>query len=90
MNNNGALINDIEVEIQLHKSKIERAKAEIKYHEDAILILEGKTEVCPYCDGEGKIMIVHRFMGPHKYISCRVCLGSGKVSKVAVHENRNE
>jgi len=73
--------NDIAVAIEIHKQRIIQHEKAIKYHTEAILRLQGKTEICPHCNGEGKVMTVHRFMGPHVYTKCLICKGTGKLTK---------
>lgn len=65
--------------IKWHEKMIKKAREDIRYREDEILKLKGKTEICPHCMGEGRIMTVHRFMGPHKYMVCPTCNGDGKI-----------
>lgn len=81
MNNDIEVDNDIEVEIQLHKMKIEQAVKKIKYHEDAILRLRGKTEICLHCNGEGKVEVGHSFTKGRIYVPCGTCNGVGKLTK---------
>ena len=37
--------------------------------------------VCPLCDGEGRVMTVHRFLPPHGYGRCGMCKGQGEIMK---------
>jgi len=70
-----------ESQIKEYKERIYKAKMEIDFCNDEINKLNGLTEICPHCDGEGKSMTIHRFMPPHKFMICRLCNGIGKITK---------
>ena len=43
--------------------------------------------VCPRCDGEGRVMTVHRFNPPHGYGRCGMCKGQGEIMKCVSCDN---
>ncbi len=63
------------------RTRIEIANAEIEFCNNEINELNGLIEICPNCEGEGKIMTVHRTFSPHGYMSCYLCRGKGKITK---------
>lgn len=74
-------IKELNNEIQCHKKEILYHEERINGLNDKILILSGKTEICPNCDGQGKIGIGHSFRNGIIYVKCHLCTGSGRLTK---------
>ncbi len=47
-------------------------------------ILPEGIYVCPRCDGEGRVITVHRMFGSHKYGICGMCKGTCEIRKCPV------
>ena len=62
---------------KLEKTRVERVVS-TKFIEKHLP--EG-VYACPHCDGSGKIMEIHRFRPPHKYMECGMCMGTGEIRK---------
>ncbi len=65
---------------KLEKTRVERVVSTTFIEK----ILPEGVYKCPRCDGEGKIMTVHRMFGPHKYGTCGMCRGTGEIKKCPV------
>lgn len=63
------------------ETRIQKAENEIEFCNNEINELNGFTEICPHCNGEGRFMTVHRTFSHHSYTSCYICGGKGKVTK---------
>lgn len=77
---------DKEIKIKEYIERIHKAKQEIEFCNNEIDKINGLTEICPHCKGEGKFMSIHRFMGNHSYINCHICRGKGKITKEELDE----
>ena len=79
-----------ETRIQEYRERIQKAENEIKFCNNEIDELSGLTKICPNCEGEGKIMTVHRTFSPHGYMSCYLCRGKGKITKEVLQIYKDE
>jgi len=66
---------------KLQTSRTVRVIVEPKYIEKKLP--EG-VYACPQCDGEEKVMTVHRMFGSHKYGTCGMCRRTGEIRKCTV------
>lgn len=71
--------------IKQYGQRILVAKEDIKYCQDRINTLEGFTETCPLCNELGKLEIGHSFRDGTKYMTCYLCNGKGKITKIRLN-----
>lgn len=79
-----------ETRIKEYQERIYKLKSEIDFCNEQIDELNGLTETCPHCKGEGRFMTIHRMFGQHSYTNCYVCRGKGKITIEEVIEYNKE